>query len=288
MLRIILRKRLIILILTFNVVFVNAIKCEIVLFPDNLSMFYKNKIHIVGMLDKKKIVLISVNGKFYEITSDKLIRIRKKKSINYLFTKNIELSEGENNIQIGSGKNNVALRIYLGYNLERRKKNGKWSYFHMNEKLTFCKKCHYFKKTSDCFTCHNYMKNSKYLHGPIAAKQCFFCHDKNNYFTLKKPISMVCLKCHQEFANSMYNAKFSHAPVIAGNCMICHKPHSSVNKYFVKKNINKICLLCHITKKNGEHVKKVMYSYKKRKQGVITCVSCHNPHYGETNSLLCK
>jgi predicted CXXCH cytochrome family protein len=157
-------------------------------------------------------------------------------------------------------------------------------FFHMNDNKVFCQTCHNFNKATECIICHSDKKRAKYIHGPVATWQCFICHDKNNYLTIKQPLSVQCLKCHQEFSDAMYKAKFAHAPSVAGYCTSCHLPHIANEKYFLADRVNNLCCRCHKSKKSGYHVVR-----KKIKGHIdIFCTKCHNPHYGEAKFLFLK
>ncbi len=276
--------------LIFNFIFFGVVrayaKLEII-FPTNNIIVYSKKIHIVGRTKKKIYPKIIVNSqKVYEIK--KLSKIKTDDGIFYIFCKNIILRKGFNLIDVKYNDNSssisLVVKLIKNSNNISDIENFKTKFFHMNEKIIFCKKCHKFSKNKDCIKCHIEKKMGRYLHGPVAAWQCFVCHDKNNYYTVNQPLSMKCLGCHQEFSDAMYNAKYAHAPSVVGNCIICHTPHASKNKYFLYKSVNKICSNCHKDKLSGFHIlKKDGKNHRKLK-----CVSCHNPHYGESKFLFIK
>ncbi len=275
----ILKKYLILLILAINGmggILYGKIK---IIFPDiNSSVNYYKKIHIVGISDKRVKIFIKVND-FPPL----LIKMKEEKKVIvnggvfYLFKKNIDLNYGLNYIQIKSKE--FEENFYIEYN-DKYEGEKKIKYFHMNEKTIFCKKCHDFNKISECKTCHIKFSKGKYIHGPVVTWQCFTCHDKNNYFTTIQPVYIKCLKCHQEFNDNMFNAKFAHAPSVTGNCNICHTPHVSQFKFFLKTFIDEICLKCHKYKADKKHILK-----KKKSHESLSCVKCHNPHYGDTKFL---
>ncbi len=280
-----LKKFLIILISASSVILVyNKIICGEILFPKDNTIFTKNRIHIVGKLTKRCNLIVDVNNREIDINSASLIKIKTNDGIFYLFKVDIKLDNGTNILKVTGSDINSRISVkYMKFFFNDVNKPKKF-FFHMNDNKIFCKTCHNFSSSKECGICHSDKNRGKYVHGPVATWQCFICHDKNNYFAIKQPLSVQCLKCHQEFADAMYKAKFAHAPSVAGYCTSCHLPHIANEKYFLSEKVNKLCCRCHESKKTGYHV------IRKKVKGHIDifCTKCHNPHYGETKFLFLK
>ena len=86
-----------------------------------------------------------------------------------------------------------------------------------------------------CYVCHTDFIRGPYVHGPVAVKNCLFCHDPHNapYPTLlKKDPSETCGLCHFE----KRRAAAMHAKVALQKigCVDCHNPHYGNVPYFLK------------------------------------------------------
>jgi predicted CXXCH cytochrome family protein len=89
------------------------------------------------------------------------------------------------------------------------------------------------KEGQSCATaeCHSKMGKDTYVHGPVATKNCTFCHkqdrkDRHEF----KPISDVaalCYACHDK----LHLGPVVHKPVKDGNCTGCHSPHQSGHNF---------------------------------------------------------
>jgi predicted CXXCH cytochrome family protein len=237
---------------------------------------------VVGKIQNSEDITVLVNDKAVYVNKGLLIKLKTEDGIFYLFKIDVELTSGINRISITGSSINKILFVQYDKSGSRKSLNNKKTFFHMNDNNFFCKKCHDFNNAKECGNCHENNIQNKYVHGPVVALQCFICHDKNNYFSIKQPLSVHCLKCHQEFSDAMYNAKFAHAPSVAGYCTVCHNPHVSSYKFFLINNIKNLCIKCHEYKKTGYHVARKYIKEHKN----ISCTKCHNPHYGKTSSLL--
>ncbi|MBI4849918.1 MAG: hypothetical protein HY808_15315 [Nitrospirae bacterium] len=185
--------------------------------------------------------------------------------------------------------------------------------FHMNE-WPQCSKCHimspteYDKKplnpstfkdldkkallsvTSTCYTCHNKITSSTYVHGPAAVWSCLSCHDPKSApkYSVKKPDTELCFSCHTDQKNEWSGKKYTHGPVTLGKCTICHSPHASENPFNLVKPAWNLCVNCHAEKATGTHVLGGSmftegHPTHNRPDPVrigkeLTCASCHNPH----------
>lgn len=86
-----------------------------------------------------------------------------------------------------------------------------------------------------CFVCHAGFIKGSYVHGPVAAGDCLFCHEPHtsrNPSLLKKDVSDICAVCHREkrMAASLH-AKVAERKI---GCAECHNPHYGNVQYFLK------------------------------------------------------
>lgn len=120
-----------------------------------------------------------------------------------------------------------------------------------------CLSCHGDKKVTPLKNIRAELKGKKYLHGPLAQKQCTGCHDPHgsgNFRLLKgaypttfyAPYSLgaydLCLRCHNKnllsFAETTVHTKFRNGKrnlhyihVVndrkGRSCRVCHEPHAA-------------------------------------------------------------
>ncbi len=135
------------------------------------------------------------------------------------------------------------------------------------------------EKTKDtCITsqCHDTMGKEKFVHGPVAAKECTICHgespqhgdnpDKYKFGAIKD-IASACYTCHDKFKTK----KFIHSPVEEGECTACHSPHGSSYKFQLLAKGGDVCFECH----DKELVEE---EFVHGPAAVGGCVACHDPH----------
>ncbi|BAI80228.1 multiheme c-type cytochrome [Deferribacter desulfuricans SSM1] len=264
----------------------------VIVYPFDNMIVNDSQIHIIGYVSQKDKVEIISNKNLIDIKNFQ--KLKTKDGLKYVFMTKVNVDKGINEINVKYKQNNISLTVkYLTSAELYRDKIKRKTYFHLDENKSLCVSCHNFKKIKDCQVCHSDKMNYTYVHGPAAAWQCFQCHDKNNYFAPKQPISSICLQCHEEFRNNMFNAPYAHGPTVAGYCNICHDSHGSNRKYLLNDKINNLCINCHSEKKSGVHVLANFTSSAHPTSGKkipgtkeeISCVSCHNPHYGESKQL---
>ncbi|KAA0258918.1 cytochrome C [Deferribacter autotrophicus] len=264
----------------------------VIVYPNDGTIVNSDKIHIIGYVNVGKKLDIIIQDRVYKVNSFQ--KLKTKDGMKYVFMKRVLLNKGENNIRIVFKDIEKKVKVkYVTTTIAYRDKIKRKTYFHMDDNKSLCTSCHSFVEVKDCQICHSNKMNYKYVHGPVAAWQCFQCHDKNNYYSSKQPISSKCLQCHEEFQNSMFNAPYAHGPTVAGYCNICHDPHGSNRKYLLMDDVNNLCLNCHTDKKSGTHVLANFTSASHPTSGKlipdtneeISCISCHNPHYGQTRQL---
>ena len=139
-----------------------------------------------------------------------------------------------------------------------------------------------------CITseCHAKMGTAKFIHGPVAAKECVVCHivGKNDNPPKKHDLSFsmeegpLCLSCHEELEQS-FKDKTLHLPVEEGECIICHDSHQSDNKFLLtEKLLTDLCFTCHEDNMTDQ----------KFVHGPVAggdCIVCHDPHASKNEFL---
>ena len=93
----------------------------------------------------------------------------------------------------------------------------------------------------------------------------------------------VCLKCHEIEMHT-----YTHAPYIEGRCEICHnqcleceEPHEGLTRGLILNLTS--CVRCHtLTNYLDNQSHPILI---KTPNGLITCVTCHNPHGSEYEVL---
>lgn len=128
-----------------------------------------------------------------------------------------------------------------------------------------------------CLTCHVDFKDKlkkRFLHTPVAEKDCTGCHDphtSNHGKLLAADPSRVCSTCHDAMVPE--GAKSAHRVVVEGQCASCHDPHASDNKSNLLKAGNELCFGCH------EQVQTAVAGLQRPHNPVAeNCLNCHNPH----------
>jgi predicted CXXCH cytochrome family protein len=139
-------------------------------------------------------------------------------------------------------------------------------------------------KAQLCFGCHpsieKKINQSKFLHQPVKEGTCGLCHEAHvaEYQGLmRKNGGEGCRECHQK---ALKNFPFLHSPYKQGQCDVCHEPHGSSDYRLLKAEDPGICLSCH---KENSALKKVHFD---QNLGEIKCLDCHNPHGGDSRSLI--
>ncbi len=136
------------------------------------------------------------------------------------------------------------------------------------------------KGKTGCVTgkCHSNMGTDKFVHGPVAAGECQFCHKetgKHKFAPIPNPASQLCYSCHDR----KDNLKHVHPPVKAGKCTACHSPHQSPFKYQLRASGSDLCFKC--------HDKKMMAgAFKHGPASTGQCTICHNPHSSDYDKML--
>lgn len=288
-----------------------TLKITVVVPPDN-AVLESALASLTLRLDPKTIdeIRLSVN--------DRPVRLPKReyKQQTACFD-GIGLSFGMNDIKIvgmnrGKKVEEVRTRIFrrsdLSANASVAPDGFTRFFFHEQTQEKACLPCHLLDlnvsdetksvtEKSPCHQCHKkILSNYATTHEPAADWSCLSCHDKKGSprFTAHKPDSTLCNGCHE---NSWMSMKFSHGPTAAGSCATCHDPHASDYPFFLRTSPGEVCAGCHeeiLTKPHviggssiaGHPVRKSRNPYLPNLQ--FNCVSCHNPHAGNSLTFLQK
>ncbi len=82
-----------------------------------------------------------------------------------------------------------------------------------------------------CHSCHDRKDEARFLHGPVGAGQCTFCHDPHGSSEpafLSAGGGKLCRSCHDQPGSSAH-MKDSRERA----CTECHNPHGSGKKFFL-------------------------------------------------------
>ncbi|MBI1747057.1 MAG: cytochrome c3 family protein [Acidobacteria bacterium] len=190
---------------------------------------------------------------------------------------------------------------------------------HLKISGTKCTECHddLIKKkivhppaAAGCDTCHEYTEKGESAEVKLAAKG-----------------NELCFICHSEMQEAMKGKKFTHPPIVDLGCVTCHSPHSTDHAPLLKVGITQLCLSCHrmptgsqssvstgkvtifpsttIPGNYPNKAKKVLIdsSYMghpyanhpvsgvpepKKKGKEMSCVSCHEAHFGNSVKMFKK
>ncbi len=87
-----------------------------------------------------------------------------------------------------------------------------------------------------CARCHvNIPGDAPFVHGPVAARDCLFCHHYHESKIpglLLYPPDETCLRCHDQ---TDLTAGPRHAELDERRCIQCHDPHAGTDRYFLKR-----------------------------------------------------
>ncbi|MGC8898840.1 MAG: cytochrome c3 family protein, partial [Bacteroidota bacterium] len=175
--------------------------------------------------------------------------------------------------------------------------------FHTADKEALCSKCHAAEagqvSTSGvplkCESCHGIMASQKAVHALVATNDCSTCHNSEPGSGYAATYSVdneteTCFTCHDDIGNNIKSKAVVHVPAAGGQCSLCHSPHASANPFLLRKQVNTLCITCHDEKKEENHpvvFHPVGDRPDPRQPGKpLSCVSCHDPHASDNNSLL--
>jgi len=159
-----------------------------------------------------------------------------------------------------------------------------------------CEQCHTDKKGEGelreempdlCYSCHDDYENKNFMHGPVAAGACNFCHDPhksdNPGLLVESSVTTLCTSCHIDKQTMLDNDPVIHPPV-KDSCTNCHDPHAEDHRFQLKADRKKdLCLGCHTEKK--EWIENSKYKHGAVDRG-DQCIGCHNPHSSQQPKLL--
>jgi predicted CXXCH cytochrome family protein len=300
-------------VLTLSAVGAGAVSARLaVVIPPDKAVAESELISVVLRLggDAVDQVQISVNNRKQPI-------LAKPYNQHFLCKDGIQLSYGLNRINfvgLKDGKKVVETTTQVFYKSDLAQSSigippgfRKYS-FHVDSYEKTCVPCHQldFSKIdadrpsgekSPCFTCHKkILTNYAFVHGPAAVWSCLMCHDgksRDPKLAVLKPDEKVCVNCHE---NSWENKKYQHGPTAAGSCTTCHNPHASNNANFLRLSTEDLCVTCHedvlsrphiltsFSVNGGHPVRKYSDPFKPGRR--FNCVSCHNPHAGNSPIFL--
>lgn len=78
--------------------------------------------------------------------------------------------------------------------------------------------------------CHGAMGKGKFVHGPVGAGDCTFCHvpEGKHKFKPIRDVGKLCRECHDQLIPN----KAGHDK--DGRCITCHDPHQSPYEYHLR------------------------------------------------------
>lgn len=116
------------------------------------------------------------------------------------------------------------------------------------------------------------------IHPPYGDKRCNGCHqsDKTSVSGLLKPENELCFMCHP----AILKHRFAHGPAAEGDCLACHLPHESSYPALLAREPGKVCEKCHSEPRSAAAM------HDRIKEHGADCISCHDPHSGESRFFL--
>lgn len=284
-----------------------------VLSPANSTYVESGQLNVVLSLPDGDATVVHVvtGGKTYTKTVQKragthsvCFGITLKNGLN-----RIVITAANDSGDVGKSTLSIYLRSRLSKPYQQPPEGYQRYYFHLPANESACAPCHRMEATlndlhpakpedSPCYQCHKRKDNSIYKHRPVSAWACFSCHEivtgKRKY-TTPKPEQSICFLCHSTQQKLWKNKKVQHGPTALGNCSVCHDPHGSDWPSFTYMHPTDLCLNCHQDKQSGLHVIAGFFGKGHPVKGAsnplkperpFSCASCHNPHAGDTQSLL--
>ncbi|MFQ5591583.1 MAG: cytochrome c3 family protein [Phycisphaerae bacterium] len=87
-----------------------------------------------------------------------------------------------------------------------------------------------------CQGCHTDIPGQvRYVHGPVAVRECLFCHHFHTSpypKVLLRDATSTCFRCHRraDLAPGPHRDTIDHQ-----SCVACHNPHGGSYKYFLRR-----------------------------------------------------
>ncbi len=147
----------------------------------------------------------------------------------------------------------------------------------------------------NCFEngCHKQMRETRWLHGPVAVGACQACHvevgspEKHKYEPTR-PKTELCIPCHKPREPRAVR----HEPFAESDCMKCHDSHGGQNKSFLREtSLARLCKSCHDGQEHDGKViaagpQPVAVPHEPAKKG--DCAACHAAHQSDHEKLLVR
>lgn len=129
-----------------------------------------------------------------------------------------------------------------------------------------------------CITpeCHANFGIADRIHGPLAAGDCFSCHENDtgrHVYPLLRQGNETCTFCHQVGSTQLHR----HEALDEPGCMGCHDPHAGSKFLLIQGTVEATCLECHQLDQ-GKH--------PHGPYAVKECAACHQPHESNNSHLL--
>lgn len=163
----------------------------------------------------------------------------------------------------------------------------------------------------ECLTCHTTVvnafpttvhgKSAQLLKGTSRAANCESCHGdgakhsesgnpRDTLTPMERPAeeaNAMCLTCHSQ---DQTHANFRGSPHDRRDmrCVACHNEHNpkSAEKLLSKVNNIELCVSCHKDKRKALLQRSTHLFRTEHRDQKMGCTSCHNPHGGETRTML--
>ncbi len=109
---------------------------------------------------------------------------------------------------------------------------------------------------------------------------CSFCHESRSNMLI--PAKDVCIKCHGNIRNKL---AYIHPPA-AVDCFLCHDVHNGKTVNMIKETGDSLCYNCHYSKDGLELTDKTGTAHAMAVKEKLPCLSCHNPHGGNSSDFI--
>ena len=147
----------------------------------------------------------------------------------------------------------------------------------------------------NCFEggCHAQLRETRWLHGPLAVGACQACHleegpAEQHRYRPARAKGDLCTPCHAPREPRLVR----HEPFARSECVLCHNPHGGTNKaLLVEPSLTRLCDRCHDGQEHGGKViadgpREVAYPHEPVAKG--DCAGCHVSHQSDHQYLLVR